>query len=317
MNYVTKCEFNTVLERDIDILMLHLFATDKSFVRLFLDKAESEYGDFDIETIELGKADANLGESDITVIINVSGKRIAILIEDKIDAIAMPRQPERYIQRGDKAVANGEYDKYYSFITCPQKYYDNNDAAKEYPYLILYEEIRDYIKKVKSPVYSVYYQEISQAIERAKKPPKVVINENANSFFRKYKDYQESHFPRLDLRTKRESNGYWAHYNTRLGNAYLYHKINDGKVDLTFPKASEQMQEMELFADWLRKHGIENAIAVVTGKAGAIRIPVPRLDMQIPFEDNDEYDIEACFKAISELIETVNMFSLAGGISNL
>lgn len=39
--------------------------------------------------------------------------------------------------------------------------------------------------------------------------------------------------------------------------------------------------------------------------------------MQIPFEDNDEYDIETCFGTISELIEAINIFSIAEEISNL
>ena len=67
---------------------------------------------------------------------------MGILIEDKIDAIAMPEQPERYIKRGNKAIKNKEYDVFYSFIVCPKKYYDNNDAAKEYPFHILYGSLR-------------------------------------------------------------------------------------------------------------------------------------------------------------------------------
>ena len=41
------------------------------------------------------------GESDITVIVESPDKRIGLLIEDKIDAIDMPEQPERYKIRGD------------------------------------------------------------------------------------------------------------------------------------------------------------------------------------------------------------------------
>ena len=76
--------------------------------------------------VYLSKSDKD-GESDITVIIKSEGKKYGLLIEDKIDAIAMPEQPERYIKRGEKGIKNKDYDAFYSFIVCPEKYYKNND----------------------------------------------------------------------------------------------------------------------------------------------------------------------------------------------
>ena len=311
-----KFDFGIVSERDMDMLFLNAFGSDKGFLRLFIDKTDLQGTDYDVKEVYLSKADKD-GESDITVVIESAGERYGLLVEDKIDAIAMPAQPERYIKRGEKGIKNKDYKAFYSFIVCPEKYYKNNDAAQRYPYLVLYEEVRDYFKEKPEPQASIYYQQLSQAIEKAKRPPKVEIDENANRFFRRYKDYQEENYPELDLRTKRESNGYWAHYTTRFGSVYLYHKIGDGKVDLTFNKAASYMDKLEVVADWLKRHGIGNVGAVVTGKAGALRVTVPKLNMQIPFDENDEYDIEVCFKTISELIEAVNVFGIAGGLSDL
>lgn len=311
-----KFDYGTVSERDMDLLFLNAFGTDTGFLQLFLNKTDLPKENYTVQEIALSKADKD-GESDITVIIESAGKKYGLLVEDKIDAIAMPEQPERYIKRGNKGIENGDYEQFYSFIVCPQKYYDNNDAAKKYPYVVLYEEMQEYWKSQTEPINAIRYQQISQAIEKAKRPPKVEIDENANLFFRKYKDYQEGNYPALNLTTKRESNGYWAHYATRFGTVYLLHKIGEGKVDLTFNKASEHMDKLEVVAAWLRKHGFENVGAVVTGKAGALHVNVPKLNMQIPFEENDEYDIEVCFKTISDMIEAVNVFSVATGISNL
>ena len=44
---------------------------------------------------------------------------------------------------------------------------------------------------------------------------------------------------------------------------------------------------------------------------------VPKLNMQIPFIENDEYDIEVCFKTISELIEAANVFEVAYEVSDI
>ena len=51
--------------------------------------------------------------------------------------------------------------------------------------------------------------------------------------------------------------------------------------------------------------------------SGTIRVIVPKLDMNIPFEENDLYDIEMCFKTINDLVEAVNVFDIAGSLSNL
>ncbi len=311
-----KFDFGSVSERDMDLLFLNAFGSDKDFLRLFTDQLNLARADYDVKEIYLSKADKD-GESDITVVIEADGERIGILIEDKIDAIDMPDQPERYLRRGETGVKNGDYQSFYSFIVCPEKYYKSNEAARRYPYAVKYEEIRDYFQGKTDPQGMLYYQQISQAIEKAKKPPKVEIDENANRFFRKYADYQEEKYPRLNLRTKRESNGYWAHYTTRFGSVYLYHKIGDGKVDLTFNNAAGYMDKLEVVADWLRHHGFEGVSAVVTGKAGALRVRVPKLNMQSPFEENDEYDVDACFQTISELVEAVNVFGLVSDISDL
>lgn len=309
-------DFGTVSERDMDMMFLNAIGADKNFLKLFIDKTDFPKTDFDVIDVFLSKSDKD-GESDITVIIQAEGIKYGLLIEDKIDAIAMPEQPERYIKRGKKGVKNNDYETFYSFIVCPEKYYNNNDEAKKYPYAVMYEEIKEYFEDKTESLYSIYCQQISQAIEKAKKPPKVEIDKNANSFFRKYKDYQEEHYPKLDLATSRKSNGYWADYRTRFGTVYLYHKIGEGKVDLTFNRAEKHLDKLEIVADWLRKHNINNVSATVTGKSGALRITVPKLNMQIPFEENDEYDIEVCFKSISDLIEAVNVFGVASSISDL
>ena len=309
-------DFGTVCERDMDMMFLNAFGIDKGFLQLFTDKTDLPKTDYKVCEIYLSKADKD-GESDITVIIESSEGKYGLLIEDKIDAIDMPEQPERYIKRGERGVKHKDYDSFFSFIVCPEKYYKNNDAAKKYPYSVMYEEIRDYLEKKTEPPYVSYYQQICQAIEKAKKPPKVEINENANRFFRKYKDYQEEHYPLLNLTTKRNSNGYWAHYTTRFGVVYLYHKISDGKVDLTFNRASKHLDKLEIVAKWLNQHGFGNVRAVATGMAGTLRVTVPKLDMQIPFEQNDEYDIETCFKTINDMVEAANVFGAASEVSNL
>lgn len=313
---MTKCNYNNIFERDMDMLFLQLFSSDTGFVDLFLREAKMPSNSVSVVAIELSKTDPELGESDIAVMLNADGKRIELLIEDKIDAIAMPEQPERYIKRGQKAVEHGDCETSECYIVCPQKYYDNNEAARKYPHWISYETIRDYLDQNSSPLNQAYSQQISQAIEKAKKPPEVVLNEEANAFFRKYKDYQEHFYPMMDLRTSRNANGYWAHYATPLANVYLDHKLREGRIDLTFSKAAEKISDLKQIAEWLRKHDMSNVRAKVISKSGSLQISVPELDISKRFEDADLKDLQICFEAIQELIGFVEIVSLTNGISS-
>jgi len=314
-----KCVFNGVSERDMDVLFMHLFSRDDALVKLFLEKTDLKEAITKISSVELSKTDPTLGESDITVIVETSSCRVGILIENKIDAIAMPEQADRYIKRGNLGIDSGDYSKFYSFIVCPQKYFDSNDEAHNYPFFISYELIAEYLfdKACKDLAYVSYYQQIMQAIDKAKKPPRVVINERANLFFRKYKDYQENNYPDLDLRTRSDANGYWAQYKTRFGNAYILHKIQEGKVDLTFSNCASHMNEMEQIASWLRSHGFSSIKATITGKAGALNVTVPPLDMMSDFDEVDVSDVNECLDAVEKLTTLANTLAVATNMANI
>jgi hypothetical protein len=135
-------KFRDILEHDMDMLILEEFACSAEFTKIFLNKIGVD--DAKVLLTWQSKTDAELGESDMTIVFERNDKKIALLIEDKIDAIAMPEQPARYVLRGNKGVTDGEYDTYYIFIVAPQEYLEKNEKAKEYPNSVSYEEIRDY-----------------------------------------------------------------------------------------------------------------------------------------------------------------------------
>ena len=318
-----KCDYGTVSERDMDVLFLNAFGSDKGFLQLFLNKTDIPCDNCVIDEIYLSKSDKD-GESDITVIIESSGKRYGLLIEDKIDAQAMPEQQKRYTIRGDKAVKKNEYDEYRDFIVCSKGYYDVNDEAKKYSHFVSYEECAEYLEKSDLPLAGAWAQQIRQAITKSKKHSETEVNEVSNLFYNKYKDYQELKYPMLDLRTDRGGNGWWAHYATRYKDVYLYHKIPQGYVDLTFPNAAIKMDGLsniartinEVLETDINAHGLNKIMAVPTGKAGALRIEVPKFDMKaMRFEDADLEDMEKCFYALSVFSEFANMLASAADVT--
>ncbi len=318
-----KLDFGTVNEHDMDVLFLNAFASDKRFLQMFIDKTDLPKTDYSIIEVCLSKTDKD-GESDITVVIEGLGKKYGLLIEDKIDAQAMPYQQKSYTIRGEKAVKNNEYDEYKAFIVCSKIYYTVNEEAKKYSYFVSYEECINCLERSEHLLAEVWIQQIKQAITKSKRHSETEVDETSNAFYNKYKDFQELNHPQLDLRTDRKGNGWWAQYATRYKNVYLYHKIPQGYVDLTFPDAASKMDGLsniartmnEAYEDKLRLHGLNKIIALPTGKAGALRIDVPKFEMtSIRFEDASIDDIERCFYALTVFSEYANMLASAADVT--
>ena len=312
---MVNCSFNAVHERDMDILFLESLVSDPDFMKLVLGKTDYAGKEFRVLGAALSETENNLGETDIGVILQIEDLRVGLLIEDKVDAIAMPDQHLRYLKRGEIGIQKGKYNAFEVFIFCPQKYYHNNAEAKKYENVMFYESFKDYFDGKDDLISRVRSQQLAQAIERAKKPSEVTINEAANLFLNKYKAYQKKHYPRLNLRTSDKSNGWWPYYLTRLGDIYIYHKRPDGFVDLTFPNAANHIDILQNMASWLRNHYMPNVVAVKTGRAAALRIEVPKMPLTAVFEHMEEMDIRKCFDAIQALTDFANMVEDAHSIS--
>ncbi len=199
------CKYRNVSERDMDLLFMEAFATDIGFSSLFLNKTALAGKPCKVVHAERSKLDNGLGESDLTVIYEIDGNRHALLIENKIDAIAMPDQHGRYVKRGGKGVENGEYIDFSIFILCPEKYRQNNEEAAKYEHFVSYEECREYFATHDDTYSNLRYQQINQALETVKPEYKVDINEIAVDSFQKYAAYQKANFPRLRLGNHAES----------------------------------------------------------------------------------------------------------------
>jgi len=310
------CRFNnTITERDMDMLLAQAILTDLDFCRFVLDKTNRKGKDICVKSVDLSKEDSALGESDVTVTLAIDGESYGLLIEDKIDAIAMPNQHERYIKRGDKGIKDGDYADYAIFIFCPEKYYKNNSEAKLYEHLLTYEECKAFFDRKSDSLSQFRSQQLTQAISKAKKPPVVNVDEKANSFLREYIQYQRENYPSLDLSTKEDKNGWWTDFRTELGYVYINHKIQEGYVDLTFPKAADKVERAKLIAEWARRHKLSDINVVKTKKSVMLRIHVPKLDIMKGFELAESDDLKMCFDAIKELTDFANVIEIANSIA--
>ena len=121
---------DTTLERDMDLLIIEEFISSASFASIFLDKVGIGENYIIVNAIH-SKRDAEYGESDIVIILNVNGQRHALHIEDKVDAMAMPNQYGRYEKRAQKDISKGQYDTYSVFIVAPLYFLTNTFLVQQ------------------------------------------------------------------------------------------------------------------------------------------------------------------------------------------
>lgn len=299
--------FRDVTEKDMDMLFLEEMAASQEFLDIFLSEVEKE-GAVICET-EHSKTNTEYGESDITVIVNSQGKRHALLIEDKIDAKAMPRQCERYFERGRLGMEQGEYESFDVFIVAPEAYIAGNAMAREeYPNKISYERLKQYFETRTDARSSFKCQQMEQAIEKQKKGYQVQENTAVTRFWDAYIDYKEEKYPHLLLvstKGPKGSKATWPQYNLRtwVKGVCIFHKAESGFVDISISGIAGRVAEFEeKVSSKIDLKEYEGAYITKTGKSAVIRCEVPKLNFSSDFTECIA-EVEKSFRTIKRMYE--------------
>ncbi|MBR6573385.1 MAG: PD-(D/E)XK nuclease family protein [Clostridia bacterium] len=311
--------FNGVSERDMDLLFLEEFAVNKDFRDLFIQQIQDfDLNGHEIVSEELSFVDAALGESDLTIVLENKGHKVALLIEDKINAVAQPRQYERYVERGNKGILEKAYDKFYVFLIAPAGYFKGNDSAEKYPLKVTYEECQGLFATCADVRSELKLQQITEAIEQGHKPYTKIVDVTSTSFWDSYVRYMQIHYPDIELKSKvreKSKNGDWPTYKTSLDmkTVYIHHKmkmkgVEYSNIDLTFNGLADYREELKtLLKDMLGdrydpQFGIHKA-----GKSAVLRLVAPKcLDWQVPFEEQKDV-VDEHLHLVSKLCEAAKM----------
>lgn len=286
-------QIEKVLERDMDLYVINKFINDEKFKNLFLHKIS--LSGFELDNCLHSYSDED-GESDITIVLkNEKNDKIGLLIEDKISAIAMPNQYERYKIRGDKMIENGVFSKYFIFIIAPFDYLNTNLEAQKYDNKVSYEEL---LVQIKGDLFGENL--IKEAIREKKKGYNVIENKSVTLFWKKYYNLIDSRYNILKI-TKhdgaRGSNAQWPIFVTPIKDIRIFHKSNKGFVDLQFPYVSDKYFEVyDIVKDELEEY----MTLQKTGSSLSIRINVPIINFKIDFDEQIESIIE-CLNAVVKL----------------
>ena len=297
-----KIQFDTTLERDIDLLIMEEFVADKDFAQIFLN-AVGLNRDYIVKDVIHSKIDADLGESDVVIILDINGKRHAIHIEDKIDALAMPRQHDRYNMRAKKDIEAGEYDSYSVLIVAPEKYLEVNKEAKKYEHQVKYEQLREHFA-VKDDARSQYKLAlIDRAIYEQKNGYQWEANPGVVAFCTKMNAYKKTKYPGLPDMTI----SWWPECLTTLKKVKVVFKADKGFCDLQFGKTTT-----EDLCSKTQGYLSERMVVVRANKSASVRIQVTPIDFKQSFEEKIIEANEA-LDAIWELYELSKRLAIENG----
>ena len=271
-----------VTERDIDMLILEEFIVSKEFSKWFYLENH-----FDTPLPDNAQAfhsitDAELGESDLVVLYE-NGH--AILIENKIGAIAQRNQAKRYVQRGEKGIPRGFWSSYSTCIIAPKDYLESTSDAQHYQSSISYESLRDWFGAQDTKRYEYRKFIFNEAIEQNRRGYTVIPDARVTAFWKDYWEYSVQNYPDLNMKQpgKKPANASFINFFPEsLPKTYqLVHKLIHGFVDLQIPNIGHMLDEViELFSD------MEIEIAKAN-KSIAFRKRLQKMDIYSSFKDQE------------------------------
>ena len=297
-----KITWKKIYEHDIDLLIIEEFVSDKSFAHLFLKKVGLD-DNYVVDSALHSLSDAD-GESDITLILRYPDKKVALLIEDKIDAETMPEQSHRYCKRGDSGKARGDYDEYYVMLAAPTSYLHEhaNDPNAKYPYTIRYEEFLEHFNAQNTPRAAVKASIIQFAITEKENGYQVIENELVTAFWVKLRKFCKDNYPSLSMigsDAPKGSSARWPEFRTTLRNVKVIYKSQKGYVDLEFPGYGSRDKQLRAIVKPLMT---DRMTIKPTGKSAVVRICNKNWEIDfLQNFDQKEPVIDEVLQAVSEL----------------
>ncbi len=185
-----------VSERDVDLLLLEELAASEEFRSWFAESVHLPPGS---ELEEVARSvTSSTGESDLELIYRNQTGVTKVLVENKIDAVLQPRQPERYGERGRAYVEAGSCDNILTVLIAPEVY-----AADEtsFDVRISYEAMREWFQEraVEDNRAKYKLELLDGAIARGRRGWTLVPDKAATSFWASYWRLASSIAPQLQM----------------------------------------------------------------------------------------------------------------------
>ncbi len=287
MEKVNKVE--AVTERDVDLLLLEELNVSDDFSTWFYSTVTKNNDKPSSKGAWHSISDPVLGESDLVAIYD---NGMAILIENKIDAIAQPEQGRRYKARGANGIENGLWSSFVTCIVAPNLYLQREQDSSVYDANLSYEAIYDWFSSKESTDRRSAYKSylIKEAIEQNRRGYTVNPDERVTEFWSKYWALSIQRYPELEMKKPgiKPANADWPNFrpSTLEKRFSIVHKLERGDVDLQIAGAAERTDDLQ---DYLSDIEVEVAKAT---KSAAVRLKVESVDRFASFESQKDIVIE-------------------------
>jgi hypothetical protein len=273
-------------ERCTDLLLLEEFYASAEFCDWFLARTVgAEWAGAAVR--EVGRSVVRYGrESDLEVgCEHADGRRLRLLIENKIKAVFQKGQVEEYAHRAARYVEQGECDVARTVLVAPRAY----GAAERFDHTVHYEQIRDWYMARKNARdryrARVFQSGIDKAEGRTYSEPDAKVSE----FWLRYYQLACDEAPALHMRDPRQrgANGTVVEFKDAglPQGVVLAHKMRRAIVDLELRGMGARTAEVERhFGPCLPP----DAEVVRASGSAAIRVAVPAVSVWDPFRGQIE-----------------------------
>jgi hypothetical protein len=227
----------TVTERDIDLLLMEEFHISDDFVAWFC----SEIGLIGVSPAgawhSLSDTD---GESDLLLRVLKDGRRIGVLIENKVSAPEQDHQAERYHLRGIKSREQGKLDDYVTVMCAPQRYLNALDSKSMYQHRFAYERIASWFSKRKGLRAAWRHHIMLEAIDQGRRGYTMAVNAANTEFHRAYWEYLRKAHPLIQM-ARPKNRGSKSTWIILKGLDFpkgvnMHHKIDQQVMEIGFPR---------------------------------------------------------------------------------
>jgi hypothetical protein len=267
------CGINKFVERDIDMMLAEELRVNPEFSRWIM----SHFGSTDELAFPAASTNVSVvedgSEADVVAtFITISDEKHRLFIEDKIDAILMPEQLERYVRRGEGEQRRGLIARYSVLFFTPSTYFSATlpSGVVQISFEAAAQELRSRSTDIRSSYRASLLEKALPLWSSAARDKKVVetdpyIKEWWDNVYRMI----EREFPQYFRHKARYPRSVYFAPEGPEQAAYLRvdFKGHKGEVDLAFKNISSDALEVVL-----KKLGPHPGKLVVNGKSSAIQI---------------------------------------------
>lgn len=266
----------SVAERDIDLLLMEEFHVSDEFVAWFC----GEIGLADVSPAGAWHSVSDTdGESDLLLRVMHAGRRVGVLIENKVAAPEQNLQDERYHLRGIRSREQGKIDDYATVICAPRRYLESLSPTSAYHHQIAYEQIAEWFAAQSGRRAAWRHHIMHEAIEQGRRGYTMAVNATNTAFHLAYWEHLRKHHPKIQM-ARPKARGSKSTWIILKGldfpkNVNMHHKFDQQVMEIGF--AGRTVDELlTANSDWP-----EDIVPVQKGGTASLAIRVPAIDMKL------------------------------------